>query len=423
MKRVVIVGAGHAAAQLCGSLVDARKGGFACQITLVGNEAIVPYHRPPLSKAYLKAADTPCMPIRAASYYEEHDIALHLGDAALSIDRGARTVTLNSGLVLGYDVLVLATGSRARRLPGVAPETAGICYLRSAAEAGCLRERLHGTHAVIVIGGGFIGLEVAATAQALGKQVTVLESAPRLLTRALSAQMSDFLLTQHRANGIDVRLNARIEAIQIEDGRAVGVKESPESAMPGEHAADLILVGIGAEPEIALAKQAGLECADGIVVDAGMRTSDPRILAVGDCTWFPAPGAGRHIRLEAIQNANDQARCAAATIAGAPMPYGALPWFWSEQGALRIQIAGLVSGASECLVRGDPAQGKFSVLHYQDGKLVAVESVNLAPDHLAARKLLEAGITPAPALACDAAVPLSSHLPSAAAAARQSAAS
>jgi 3-phenylpropionate/trans-cinnamate dioxygenase ferredoxin reductase subunit len=414
MKRVVIVGAGHGAAQLCGSLVDARKAGFECEIALVGDEAGVPYHRPPLSKAFLKTTDAEGMPIRAESYYQEHGIALHLGDAALAVDREACTVTLSSGLVLGYDFLVLATGARARLLPGVPPDTEGLYTLRSAAQAAHLRERLHLASSLIVIGGGFIGLEIAATAQALGKRVAVLESAPRLLTRALSPEMSDFLLQQHRANGIDVRLNVRLEKILIENGRAIGVEESANSAAPGEHAADLIVVGIGAEPEIELAKQAGLECGNGIVVDAGMRTSDSHILAIGDCTLFPLHGAAQHVRLEAIQNANDQARCAAATIAGQPVPYAALPWFWSEQGALRIQIAGLALGETERFVRGKPADGKFSVLLYQADKLVAVESVNLPADHLAARKLLEAGIAVAPALASDATIALNSHLPSAA---------
>ncbi|MCS6765270.1 MAG: FAD-dependent oxidoreductase [Candidatus Protistobacter heckmanni] len=408
MKRIVIIGGGHATAQLCASLVEAKQAGQEYEVAVVSAETEVPYQRPPLSKAYIKTPDAALTPIRARAYYDEHGIALHLGETAVSIDRAARSVALASGKTLAYDWLILATGSRARKLPGVPDATQDLHYLRNAAEAAALRAALNAANKVVVVGGGFIGLEVAATARGLGKDVLVLESAPRLLARALSPEMSGFLLQTHRAAGIEVRLNARLEKVLIEGGKVTGVAEAG-----GDAAADLILAGIGAEPEIALAKEAGLETGNGIVVDAHMRTSDPQILAVGDCTLFPLHGAGRSIRLESVQNANDQARTAIATIGGQNTPYTALPWFWSEQGAVRVQIAGLAGPNATRHLRGDPASGKFSVLLYENGKFAAVESANLPADHLAARKLLESGVSPAPEAASNPATALKDLVPAA----------
>ncbi|WP_233838240.1 NAD(P)/FAD-dependent oxidoreductase [Paraburkholderia sp. ZP32-5] len=409
-KRVLIIGAGHAAAQICGSLVEARQGGFAADITIVGAETAIPYHRPPLSKAFLQTPDARISSIRPAAFYTDHAIALHLGDAATSLDRQARRVTLASGRTLDYDELILATGSRPRRLAGVSADAKGVYYLRDANNAEALRTHLSEARRLVVIGGGFIGLEVAATANALAKQVVVLEYAPHLLMRALSPEMAGFLLRQHRANGIDIRLGARVEQIESDaDGNVTAVRESDGTV----HEADMVLIGIGGEPETTLAEQAGLACDNGIVVDACMRTSDPHILAVGDCTSFPLAGTERRVRLEAVQNASDQARCAVATLIGKPQPYDATPWFWSEQGGLRIQIAGLIHPEAQRFVRGDETSGKWSLLHYVNDELIAVETVNVPIDHLAARQLVNRGLELLPEKLCDASVPLKSWIPAA----------
>ena len=281
------------------------------------------------------------------------------------------------------DRLVLATGARARTLPGLPEGLDNVHTLRTLDDAARLRGRLREVERVLVIGGGFIGLEIAATAAQLGKHVIVLEAAPRLLARSASPEVSDHLLASHRAAGIDVRLNAVIEGFDTSGGSVVAA-----GTADGSVPAELVVVGIGAVPNDELAREAGLACDNGIVVDAHMVTSDPAILAVGDCTAFPFAPLGRRIRLESVQNANDQARCAAQTLAGIAEPYSALPWFWSEQGALRIQIAGVPDAHHERVMRGDPAQGRFSVLHFLDGTLTCVESVNSPADHMAARKLI-----------------------------------
>jgi 3-phenylpropionate/trans-cinnamate dioxygenase ferredoxin reductase subunit len=402
---IVIVGGGHAAAQLCAGLAEAGQGG---RVHLVCEEAAIPYHRPPLSKTFLKSPDEQPQQHRAEAWYAESGITMHLGDAALAIDRTACTVTLQSGTVLGWERLVLATGTRARRLSALAG-LSNVALLRAADEAAQLRSLLAAAQHVTVLGGGFIGLEVAATALALGKQVLVLESAPRLLSRAVSPELSAHVLATHRAAGMDLRVGVQSGAMQIDGPRlaAIEVDGVPQTI-------DLLLLGIGAVPETALAEAAGLECADGIVVDAYMQTSDERVLAVGDCTRFPDRRAGQALRLESVQNANDQARTAVATLTGAPRPHDAVPWFWSDQGSLRLQMAGLVpapDARGHITVRRPGANtASFSLLHYVDGQLRCVESVNAPVDHLMSRKLLEAGRSPDPAVASDPAVPLKTHL-------------
>lgn len=396
MNRILIVGAGHASAQLCASL---REQGHEGPITLVGEEPHLPYHRPPLSKTFVKDPQAELTPIRAAAWYAGQGVATRLGERVVDIHRQAREIELATGERIGYDVLVLATGARAKRLPGL-DGMSNVLLLRAAADASALREAISGIERITVVGGGFIGLEFAASARALGRTVRVIEMAPRLLARAVSPTLSDYVLELHRAAGIDIALEARIDESRSEAGR---VSELVVDGRP--EPVELLVIGIGAEPNVELARAAGLACDNGIVVDERMRTEDPAILAIGDCTSFPRNGA--RMRLESVQNANDQARTAAATAMGRDEPYGATPWFWTEQGSMRLQIAGLVPPDSIGVRRPGKSPEHFSVLHFaDDGRLLAVESVNSPGDHMMARKLVAAGARPDPARITDPAVPL-----------------
>jgi 3-phenylpropionate/trans-cinnamate dioxygenase ferredoxin reductase subunit len=403
---IVIIGGGHAAAQLCAALATAGAG---ARTTLVCAEPQPPYQRPPLSKGFLKNPDEAVAAHRAQAWYGDQGITLHLANPATAIDRAGHTVTLADGQVLPYGQLVLATGAHARRLPGLDAALANVHVLRNAADAQRLREALAAAASVTVLGGGFIGLEIAATARALGKPVQVLEAAPRLLQRAVSPELSAHVLAVHQAAGIEVRLNARIADFQVAEERLTSLSVDGQ-AQP----VDLLVLGIGGTPDTALAAAAGLACDDGITVDAQMRSSDPAILAIGDAARFPAGallathGHGPALRLESVQNANDQAKTAAATLLGRNEPYNALPWFWSEQGSMRLQMAGLMPQPDQAVRHRRPgaSEASFSLLHYVGDQLVCVESVNAPMDHMVARKILEAGKHPAPAQACDPAVAL-----------------
>ena len=405
-ENIVIIGGGHAAAQLCAGLVAAGQG---ARVHLVCEEAELPYQRPPLSKAYLKNPLEVLQPHRAEAWYVDAGLTLHRADPAVGIDRERRSVRLRSGTELAYAQLVLATGGRARGLPnlphGQDNGLANVAVLRTAGDAQRLRALLGTAQHLTVLGGGFIGLEIAATARAAGKAVTVLEAAPRLLMRSVSPELAEHVLQTHRASGIDLRLGVAAGGFEI-DGHRLAALTVDGKREPVE----LMVLGIGAVPEHTLASEAGLACDNGIKVDALMRTSDPHILAIGDCASFDEHTSGRHLRLESVQNANDQARTAVATLLGREEPYRALPWFWSEQGALRLQMAGLMPHDGTRHRRAGATPAIFSILHYAQDRLVCVESVNAPLDHMAARKLLEAGKSPAPELACDANTALKTHL-------------
>jgi 3-phenylpropionate/trans-cinnamate dioxygenase ferredoxin reductase subunit len=420
MEPILIIGGGHAAAQLCASLVEA---GLGTATHLVCAEASLPYQRPPLSKAYLKNPAEALQPHRGDAWYDQAGITVHRSDPAVAIDRVAKTVRLQSGTTLAYGHLVLATGARARRPAGWPAGLANVAVLRDATDADQCRALLAGAASLTVLGGGFIGLEVAGTARALGLAVQVIELAPRLLGRSVSAELADHVLASHRAAGVDVLLNAALGEIEHDDTRLLALTVNGQ-----RQPVDRLLLGIGAEPELGLAQAAGLLVDNGIVVDAAMRSSDPAILAIGDVARFPvsplwAP-AGTTLRLESVQNANDQARAAALTIQGQNPVYAALPWFWSEQGAMRLQMAGLMPAADLPGTPGTPGDlqpstrhrrpgataASFSILHYLADRLVCVESVNAPMDHVMSRKLLEAGKHPAPAVACDPAVALKTLL-------------
>jgi 3-phenylpropionate/trans-cinnamate dioxygenase ferredoxin reductase component len=345
------------------------------------------------------------MPHRADTWFATAGITVHRGDKAVAVDRAQRTVRLASGTVLPYRWLVLATGARARAMPGLAPGLANVAVLRTADDARRLRTLFDVAQQVTLVGGGFIGLEIAATARALGKAVTVLESAPRLLARSVSPEISAHVLQTHRDAGIDVRLGVAVGGFEVEGDRVAAVHVDGR-----REPLDLLVLGIGSVTEHHLAHDAGIECDNGIVVDACMRTSDPAVLAIGDCSHFPDSRSGRRVRLESVQNANDQARTAVATMLGTPMPYTALPWFWSEQGSMRLQMVGLMPPDGQRHRRPGATPASFSMLHYVDGRLVCVESVNAAPDHMAGRKLIEAGKSPAPAEVCDPAQPMKSFV-------------
>lgn len=397
-KKIVVVGGGHAGAQFCASVIESKED---VQLVMVGDEAHLPYQRPPLSKTYLKDPEPVPALLRAARFYSDNNTTLHLTSRATDIDRQGKTIGLASGERIAYDCLVLAMGTRARTLPLFEGNYDNVFTLRTLDDAARLRGVLQPAQKVLVIGGGFIGLEIAATSAQLGKTVTLLEAAPRLLGRSSSPEVSSYLLEKHRATGVDIRLQTAADRIDVSGGNVKGVWVGDEYLQ-----ADVIIIGIGAVPNDELARQAGLECENGVVVDAYMRTSDPDILAIGDCTAFPSAALGRRIRLESVQNANDQARCAAHTVAGKLEAYVALPWFWSDQGAVRIQIAGVPDQDDKRVLRGDPAQDKFSVLYFKGDILTSVESINSTADHIAARKLITTQTAITPAQAVDASVPL-----------------
>jgi len=395
-ERVVIVGAGHAGFQLAASL---RQGGFDGSIVLLGDEPVLPYQRPPLSKDYLSGKiGLDLLLMRPEAFYRDHRIDYLPGTRAVEIDRAARQLRLASGERLGYDHLVLATGARNRipPLPGI--ELDGVCYLRNLAETDELRQRLAAAEHIAVIGAGFIGLEFAAIARGKGKPVRILELTDRVMGRVVCPVTSEFFATAHRHNGVEFSFGAQAVRIAGEGGRI----DHLELADGERLKADLVLVSIGVVPNAELAAAAGLAVANGIVVDAQLRTADPAISAIGDCCAYPSAHAqGNMTRLEAVQNAADHARCVADRILGKPHPYAALPWFWSEQGKLRLQIAGLTAGHDHTVLRGSAESGEFSVFCYRAGELLGIESVNRPADHAHARRLLSAGRPVTPEQAAD----------------------
>lgn len=401
---VVIVGGGQAGVQAAASL---REAGGIGAITIVADEVSEPYQRPPLSKDFLdKGGDPTPLPLRGDDFFLANDIALLTGRAALSIDRANRVVVLDDGTGLPYDALILATGSTNRSLtvPGIDLE--GVFSLRTLEDAKKLRASVEAGDRAVVVGAGFIGLEFAASARTHALGVTVLEAADRPLARAVSTTMSEFFTHAHEAMGVDLRCNEVISSVDGVDGRVVAVT----SSLGHRYEADLVVVGVGVVPSTHLAAAAGLEVDNGIVVNHHLQTSDPAIYAIGDCVSFPSPQAGEHVRVESVQNATDQARHVARVVAGERVPYAAVPWFWSNQGPYRLQIAGLIGANVATVVRGDPDANKFSVFAFADGHLTAVESLNSPADHMASRKLLEAGRGLTPEQAMDTSFNLRAHV-------------
>lgn len=391
--RVVIVGAGQAGSSAAAFL---RQFGFEGEITLIGEEPLAPYQRPPLSKAWLKGeANADDLLLRAGSFYSEHDIALRTGVEVTAIDRQARAV-ITAGGPVEYDTLIIATGARPRPLPIPGANLTGVLELRTAADAEALKAQLSPGRRLAVIGAGYIGLEVAASARALGAEVVVIERETRVLGRVACEPLSDFFQAYHEARGVTFELGASVTAFEGE-GAVTGVHLADGRSI----ACDVALVGIGAVPDDALARDAGLACKDGVIVDIEARTSDPAIYAAGDVTWRPLPLYGRDFRLESVPNAIEQGRQAAASIAGRPPPPAEVPWFWSDQYDLKLQIAGLAFDADQLVTRGDAATGMFALFHLRQGRVLAVEAVNAGAEFMGGRLLIASGKPVDPARLAD----------------------
>lgn len=399
-QRIVIVGAGQAAAQAAQSL---RQGGYKGQLTIVGDEVALPYQRPPLSKAYMKGEMAEeRLYFRPASWYEDNQIEVMLGARAISLNRDQRIVQLEHGSQLVYDALILATGSRPRKLPCLGADLEGVHDLRTLSDVERIRPQMVAGRRMVIIGAGYIGLEAAAVARQMDLEVTVLEMAPRVLARVTSPVMSDFYTAEHTAKGVRILTNAQLSHLEGKDGRIEAAILSDGTKLP----ADIVLVGIGILPNEELARDAGIVCSNGIVTDQDARTSDPRIFAAGDCTTRPLVHYNRTGRLESVHNAIEQGKLAAAAILGLPRPAEDCPWFWSDQYDLKLQIAGLSTGYDEIILRGDPAQRKFAAFYLKEGVLIAVDAVNSPPEFLASKKLIMTGARIDPARLSDTSIPM-----------------
>ena len=386
---VIIVGAGHGGYQVAASL---RQAGFAQPIRLINDEAHLPYQRPPLSKAYIKGSAGPeSLMFRPEKFYHDQTIELISG-RAVSIDRAGHKVLLASGAWLPYGHLILATGARNRLLDLPNANLPDVKYLRILDDSEALRKIMPTKTRVVVIGAGFIGLEFAATARIKGLEVDVLELAPRVMARAVTAEVSEYFQARHREAGIRIHLGVQATSIEAENGKVTGVSLSDGRHLP----ADLIVVGVGVLPNIELAAEAGLPSAAGIIVDEYLATADPDISAIGDCALFASPRFGGSLRLESVQNATDHARCLAARLTGDKKPYDGHPWFWSDQGDDKLQMAGLTTGYDRVVLRGSPANKAFSAFCYHGDRLLGIESVNRAGDHMFGRRLqaMDRQITP-----------------------------
>ncbi|NWL32008.1 pyridine nucleotide-disulfide oxidoreductase [Paenarthrobacter nitroguajacolicus] len=401
----IVIGGGHAGISCATSL---RDEGYTGPITVIDTFVGLPYERPPLSKDYLLGLATlDQLVIRSSEFYKLADIRVLTDSKVLTIDRTTRTAeVLSRGLpmLLEYEYLIFATGSVPRGLDVPGAELQGVHRLADANDAKSLAEALTNSENVVIIGAGFIGLECAVATYKLGHSPVVLNLDSGVLARVASQPTADFVDSWHRSSGARFLHGTSVSEIVGEDGHVTAVKDDSGNV----HAADTVIVGIGALPRTELAKSAGLDVDRGILVDEFLRTSDPAIFAIGDCARYKSSRTNELMRLESVQNATDHGRAVAATIAGRPRKYEAIPWFWSDQGALKLQIAGINAGATDYIVRGDVAEGKFSVFCYQDEKLLAVDSIGKPADHIQARKLLAARVSPTHDQAADSNFPLKS---------------
>lgn len=402
--KILIIGAGQAGLQIAVSL---REEGFAGELTIVGEEAYPPYQRPPLSKAFLAGdMDEESLEFRNEHFYAENNISVVTSEKIVHVEFGpdgglARSA---SGREFAFDKLALTTGADPRRLRVDGADLEGVLYMRHLDDAKNLKSRWANVTDIVVLGGGFIGLEVAAVAQKAGKHVTVLQSGSRLMGRAVSPITSDFFQGAHERRGTTVRLNAQVSHLLGEAGKVTGVQLADGEVIP----ADIVMVGIGVVARGELADQLALEMEDGvIVVNEYAETSNPNVVAAGDAVLAPHPlGHEGQVRLESVQNAVDQAKVAARTLTGTREPYADVPWFWSDQADLKLQIAGLSSGYDQTVIRGSQTDEKFSVLYYRDGTILAVDAVNDVSDYMAVRRALTARANIPADAAADSSVPL-----------------
>jgi 3-phenylpropionate/trans-cinnamate dioxygenase ferredoxin reductase component len=398
---VLIVGSGHAGANVAIAL---RQNGFAGSIAMVSEDGEPPYERPPLSKDYL-SGDKPFerILIRPPSFWAERDVELLLGRRVVALDAPAHRVTTADGGAIDYGILIWAAGGAPRRLACDSGTLAGVHAVRSRSDVDALRSELPGVTNVVVIGGGYIGLEAAAVLTKLGKQVCIVEALDRVLARVAGEPLSRFFEAEHRAHGVDILLGVTVACIEARDGRVSGVRLAGGSVMP----ADLVIVGIGIEPAVAPLIEAGAEHGDGVAVDDQCRTSLPDVYAIGDCALHANDFAdGLRIRLESVQNAHDQAVLVAKTIMGGDGRYDAVPWFWSNQYDLRLQTVGLSTGHDAMVMRGDPADRSFSVIYLRNGRVTALDCVNATRDYVQGRKLVAERLSVDPVRLADAAMPL-----------------
>ena len=380
-KRVVIAGAGHAAGQVIASL---RQHKFEGQIVLVGEERYLPYQRPPLSKKFL-AGEMPAERLyyKPSSFYEDADVETHLETRIESVDREAKSIVTTAGDRIPYDKLVLALGSRVRRLPVEGANLDNVHYLRNIADVESIRGGFEAGKRLVVIGAGYIGLEVAAVANQAGLDVTVIEMADRVMSRVVSPEVSDFYQIEHTDKGVRFRLSSGVAGLEGKK-RVKAVVTSDGEEIP----ADLVVIGVGILPNTELAAEAGLDVDNGIIVDDHCRTGDPDVYAVGDCTSHPNAIYGRRLRLESVHNAVEQAKTAAANICGQDMSYSQVPWFWSDQYDLKLQIAGLSEGYDSVAIRGNPVERSFSCLYLKDNRLIAVNAINTPRDFVQSKQLI-----------------------------------
>jgi 3-phenylpropionate/trans-cinnamate dioxygenase ferredoxin reductase subunit len=379
----VIAGAGHAAGQAVATL---RQKKYPGEIFLIGEERFLPYQRPPLSKKFL-AGELPAerLYVKPPAFYDDSSITVQLETRVEEIERDAKSLLLSDRTTVSYDTLILALGARARRLPPLpGSDLAGIHYLRNVRDVQDIQEDLAEGRSLVIIGAGYIGLEVAAVAVQRGLHVTVIEMLDRVMKRVVAPQVSEFYEREHRARGVELMLHTGIEGFSGR-GRVEGVVLAGGS---GTVPADLVVIGIGIVPNTELAARTGLEVIDGIVVDDRCRTADPHIYAIGDCTMHPNSLIGRSVRLESVQNALEQARTAAANICGEDVRYAEVPWFWSDQYDLKLQIAGLSQGYDRAVLRGDPATRSFSCVYLLGQRILAVDAVNNPKDFLQSKKLI-----------------------------------
>ncbi|MCA0015651.1 FAD-dependent oxidoreductase [Mesorhizobium sp. B292B1B] len=386
---VVIVGAGHAGVQAAASL---REEGYEGPVVLVGDENELPYHKPPLSKTFIKDAEAKPQPLRGEAFYTGNAVDYRPGVRIDRIDAGSRRLEISGGGEFAFDHLILATGSRPRLLPLPGADLSGVVSLRSLEDARLIRDLSARSEDVVILGGGFIGLEIAATLRAAGRTVTVVEAVDRLLGRAVAPVVASHVRQRLEAIGVHILTGTTIARLEGENGHITAAITSSGERLP----ARMVVVGIGAVPNVELAGEAGLTIANGIRVDHQMRSSVPEILAIGDAASYRHWFTGGDVRLESVQNATDQARLAARTITGHADAYSAVPWFWSDIGDMKLQMVGLTSGGDSHVVLGDLADNKFSIYHYAADRLLGIESVNRPGDHMLGRKMLGAGFSPTP---------------------------